>query len=68
MMAIPQIWEIYVMHNTAGVSVLTWGMMATFNIPWLIYGIVHKAKPLIVAYSLWFIVNSTITIGILIAP
>jgi uncharacterized protein with PQ loop repeat len=66
LMAIPQILNIYINHDATGVSGITWGSFALFNIIWIAYGYVHKAKPVLVAYILWFIVNSTVAIGTLI--
>jgi uncharacterized protein with PQ loop repeat len=54
------------MKNASGVSPLTWGSFAFFNVFWLLYGLVHKEKPIIVAYSLWLFVNSIVTIGALL--
>jgi uncharacterized protein with PQ loop repeat len=56
----PQIYSIIASGSAAGVSRLTWSCFALFNIPWLVYGIVHKEKPIIVAYILWLIVNSAV--------
>ena len=65
LLSLPQILKIYVEHNTSGVSVLTWGLFAFFNIPWIIYGIVHKDKPIIIGYSLWLVTNIVIVVGAL---
>ena len=65
MMALPQIWRIYIEHNAAGVSAFTWGMFAFFNIFWITYAIVHKTKILLIPYCLWFVMNSTVAIGAL---
>ena len=61
--ALPQILRIYVFKSAVGVSALSWGLYALFNIPWAIYGIVHKDKPITITYSLSFIANLTVFIG-----
>jgi hypothetical protein len=33
---------------------------------WFTYGLVHREKPIIIMYSLWFISNSLIFIGVLL--
>ena len=66
LIALPQILQIFVFKNAMGVSSLSWGLYALFNIPWFIYGVVHKYKPIIIAYSLSFIANSTVLVGSLI--
>ncbi len=62
---IPQIIKIYSTHDAGGVSLLTWSMYTLFDIPWVIYAIVHKERPLVVCYSLWFFFNTTVVIGVL---
>ena len=62
-MSLPQILKIYVHKNAAGVSLLSFSLFAVFNIPWVIYGIVHKDKPITIAYILWFFSNITVVIG-----
>jgi len=66
LMVLPQILKIYVEHDTSGVSTLTWGLFALFNIPWVGYGILHKDKPIAIGYSLWFVANLVVLIGALI--
>jgi MtN3 and saliva related transmembrane protein len=62
---IPQLFEIYAKKAAENVSIITWGFFALMAIPWFIYGIVHKEKPIIILYLLWFLIDSTIVIGIL---
>ena len=66
LIALPQIIRIFVFNSAAGVSGLSWGLYALFNIPWFIYGIVHKDKPIMIAYSLSFVANLTVLTGTLI--
>ena len=63
--AVPQIYKIFAFKNAAGVSLLTWLVCAILLIPMLIYGIVHKAKPIIVLNFLWLIADILIVTGIL---
>ena len=65
-LVLPQILKIYVEHDASGVSALSWGLFAFFNIPWVGYGILHKDKPIVVGYSLWFVANVIVVIGALI--
>jgi MtN3 and saliva related transmembrane protein len=62
---IPQLLEIYTKKAAENVSLITWGFFAVMAVPWFIYGLVHKEKPIIVLYLLWFLIDSTIVIGIL---
>ena len=65
LIALPQILQIFVLKDATGVSGLSWGLYALFNIPWFIYGVVHKDKPITIAYSLSFIANMTVLVGAL---
>ncbi len=63
---IPQIIQIYSSQDARGVSLLTWTVYALFDIPWIIYATVHKERPLIVCYSLWFFFNAAVALGALL--
>ncbi|MEK6919330.1 MAG: PQ-loop domain-containing transporter [Nanoarchaeota archaeon] len=66
LIAIPQIFHIYSLQNASGLSIISWIGYCLFNIPWLIYGFIHKEKPLIVAYILAMASNITVLIGIIL--
>jgi uncharacterized protein with PQ loop repeat len=66
LLVLPQILKIYVGQNASGVSALSWGLLALFNIPWIVYGVVHKDKPITLGYSIWFVVNIIVVVGALI--
>lgn len=63
---IPQIWTIFRYQQVEGLSLVMWILYTIGVIPFLIYGIVHKEKPLIVLNILWLIAQITIITGILI--
>jgi uncharacterized protein with PQ loop repeat len=63
---LPQLFEIFTKKAAENVSLITWSSFALMAIPWFIYGVMHKEKPIIVLYLLWFLIDSTIVIGILI--
>jgi MtN3 and saliva related transmembrane protein len=64
--SLPQILKIYLEKNAAGISPLSFGLYMLFNIPWIIYGSVHKEPPIIIAYCLWFFSNLLVVIGTMI--
>jgi len=64
-MTIPQIYKVFSQQNAAGISILTWSMYALLCVPWLVYGFVHKEKPIIVSYAIWLITDVTVVIGAL---
>lgn len=62
-MVIPQIVKIFSTHNAIGVSALSWFAFAALDVPFILYGIVHKDRPIITTYTLFFIANVCVTIG-----
>lgn len=64
LMALPQIAKIYAERNAAGVSLVSWTLFALLNIPWIVYGTVHREKPIIISYCLWLLVNAAVVVGI----
>ena len=64
-MTIPQIYLIFSTHNAVGVSVVSWAAYAAFDVPWVLYGLVHKEPVLVFTYSLWFVVNIIVAFGAL---
>ena len=65
-MTIPQITKIWIEKNAAGISVISWASYFVIGAVMILYGIVHKEKPLIVTYILWEIFYVFIIVGALI--
>ena len=65
-MTIPQVISVWVKGNIDGVSILTWLGYALGSGFWVIYGIIHKEKPLTIANFLLFVFDITIVIGVLV--
>jgi len=63
---LPQLLEIYIKKSAQNVSIITWSFFVLFGIPWIIYGIVHKEKPIVILYALWIIIDSLIVLGIVL--
>jgi uncharacterized protein with PQ loop repeat len=63
---IPQIIEIWVRHNTSGVSLATWLFYSLTSCIWLAYGIIKKDKPLIASGALWSISQAIVVVGLLV--
>ncbi len=63
---LPQLLEIYLNKSAENVSLFTWTFFVIFGIPWLIYGIIHKEKPIILLYAMWVAVDFTIALGIVL--
>ena len=66
LMTLPQVMKIWINHQVAGVSIVTWVGYSVNSFFWLGYGIIHKEKPIIINYILWLILNISVVIGVLI--
>lgn len=62
-MNLPQILKIYLNHSAAGVSALTFSLLLIMSIIWLIYGFVHKDKPIITSSALWIVSHTFVIFG-----
>ena len=63
---VPQIYLIYSEKHATGVSLLMWIFYCIGVIPFLVYGIVHKERQLIILNTLWMIAQIIMIIGILL--
>lgn len=64
--SLPQVLRIYVGQEARGVEPITWGMWALLDVPWILYGIVHRERPITITYLLWFTVNALVCAGAII--
>jgi len=62
---LPQIYKIFIEQSAAGVSVWTWGTYSLGSLFWLMYGVIHKEKPIIMTNILWGFMNLSVMIGAL---
>ncbi len=63
---LPQAIDIWINHQTDGVSLLTWSLFLVNGLPLLLYSIAHKDMRLIIMYSLYAVLNSTVVVGIIL--
>lgn len=63
---LPQVIQIFANEDASGVSSISWGYYTVFYTVLVIYGIVYKAKPLIITYSGGVILFAIIFVGSLI--
>jgi len=66
LMNLPQLFQIWIKKNAAGVSVISWASFALFSVIWMIYGIIHKEKPLIIMNTALIVIQGLIVAGILL--
>ncbi len=63
---IPQLAQLWINRQVQGLSLVTWLGFLGGSLFWLLYGIVHKAKPIVFINFTYSIVNILIVIGIII--
>ncbi|MDN5274291.1 MAG: hypothetical protein JWP06_192 [Candidatus Saccharibacteria bacterium] len=63
---IPQVVEIYRTKSAQNVSLITWSFFALSNLAWIAYAIRHKLWPLVLIYSIYFVLETCIVAGILL--
>lgn len=61
---LPQIYSIFSTRSADGVSMATWLLIFIVTFPWVLYGIAHKEKSIIVSFILWEIANSLVVLGV----
>lgn len=67
-MLVPQLLKIWSEKSAAGVSIVTWAGSLAGAVFWLIYGLIHKEKAIIVANLTLGILALLIVISIMIYP
>ncbi|MFH1649319.1 MAG: PQ-loop domain-containing transporter [Candidatus Woesearchaeota archaeon] len=60
---IPQIYDIWSTQDASGLSLTTWVLYAIFAIPMLLYGFVHRQKPIFIMNILWLVVYAFVIWG-----
>ena len=63
---LPQVLQIYSTHQADGVSALSFFMWALLDVPWIVYGLAHRERPIVYTYALWFLANATVAVGAVI--
>lgn len=61
---LPQIYSIFSTKSASGVSLTTWLLIFIVTFPWILYGVAHKDKSIIVSFILWEVVNLTVVTGV----
>lgn len=63
---IPQLNKIWIDRNIGGVSIITWIGFLFGSSFWLMYGIIHKEKPIVIANSFFVTIQFLIVLGLLL--
>lgn len=60
---LPQLLRVWSTKDASGVSVLSWSSFAVLSLAWMIYGILHKDKPIVFVNALLIVFQTVIAIG-----
>jgi len=63
---IPQVYEVW-FNESAGVAMLSWAAYAVIAALWLVYGIKHDEKPIIVSQIFWLVMDMLIVTGLMLS-
>jgi uncharacterized protein with PQ loop repeat len=63
---VPQVAEIWMNKNAVGISLPTWIGLGIVSVMWLIYGVKHRAVPIIISNSLVTLINIAVALGALL--
>ncbi len=63
---LPQVFKIWVNQSANGISIFSWTGYSLAAGFWLLYGVIHKEKPIIFANITCLIMNLAVLIGALI--
>lgn len=66
LLTIPQFITIFVHHDASNLSLVTWFTYLVSAVYWTVYGMMHKALPIIVPNILMVIVDICVLVGILL--
>jgi uncharacterized protein with PQ loop repeat len=66
LMAVPQVIQIYVTEQAAGLSLFTWAAWLALGMVFLAYGLAHRLRPYILMQVLWVVIDVLVISGILI--
>jgi uncharacterized protein with PQ loop repeat len=64
-MTVPQVWSVWVLGRTAGVSLLSWGAYLLSACLWFFYGLRKGDKTIYVACIGWVLLDGAVVAGVL---
>ena len=63
---VPQIYDVFVSKNVAGLSLISWTLYGVLNFIWIAYGLIHKEAPIVISNIIFALLNLSIAFGIII--
>jgi len=65
-MTVPQIWTIWIGHQAAGVSILSWGAYLVSALLWFWHGLRKRDRNIYLACIAWIAADSAVIAGALV--
>jgi uncharacterized protein with PQ loop repeat len=65
LMTVPQVVQLYTTHDASGLSLATWLGYAIIGLVFMAYGIKYRLVPIATTQVIWFVLQISIVIGIL---
>jgi hypothetical protein len=65
-MTIPQVWIVWVEHETAGVSLMSWGAYFVSAMLWFVHGVQQHDKNIYLACLGWLGLDLAVMVGVLV--
>lgn len=65
-MNLPQLFKIWLQKDATGVSFISWASFSIFSLAWLVYGILHREKPIIFMNLLLMVIQALIATGVIL--
>lgn len=66
LMTLPQAIQLYTTHDARSLSLVTWLGYTLFGMVFLAYSIKYRLRPIIIQQSLWFVLQASVVIGIIV--
>jgi len=63
---IPQVLEVWIHKNTSGVSMISWFLLSLIAVTWIIYGVIHRDRAIVLNNGMWVIMDLSVAFGVLI--
>ncbi|OGC88374.1 hypothetical protein A2419_00500 [Candidatus Adlerbacteria bacterium RIFOXYC1_FULL_48_26] len=63
---LPQVINVYATRDTSGLFLPTWCMFGVLNFLWILYGRVHKEKPIVITNTALMVLNFSVAAGIVL--
>lgn len=61
----PQLYNVWALHRTAGLSGVTYGIGLAMAVAWTVYGLIHRERAIWMLNTIWVGVHTAMLAGLL---